>query len=237
MYLDIFSIKKYFFKRLKEKYYLYDRNLYENHKLSFSQEGEDIILARYFEGRKSGFYVDVGAHHPQRFSNTFSLYMNGWRGINIDATPGSMEMFNQLRPNDINLELAISENPEHLQYYLFEESALNTLDTKMANLYISKGWPLKSKIKVETVTLKDVLDKYAPSGKGIDLLNIDVEGYDYEVLMSNDWNKFRPKLILIESLDVQSLEDVCNCNVYRFLHKEDYKLVAKTYNTLFFKSN
>src|SRR5580658_8816405 len=76
---------------------------------SFSQEGEDMILASFFEGKKNGFYVDVGAHHPKRFSNTHHFYIRGWRGINVDATPGSMKLFRRTRPDDINIEAAVSD--------------------------------------------------------------------------------------------------------------------------------
>ena len=41
---------------------------------SYSQEGEDLILQRIFHNQKDGFYIDVGAHHPFRFSNTALLY-------------------------------------------------------------------------------------------------------------------------------------------------------------------
>ena len=58
--------------------------------ISYSQEGEDLILERFFEGKEIGFFVDIGAHHPMRFSNTYIFYLKGWRGINVDATPGSM---------------------------------------------------------------------------------------------------------------------------------------------------
>ena len=64
---------------------------------SWSQEGEDMILLRFFEYRRDGFYVDVGAHHPRRFSNTCALYRRGWHGINIDATPGAMQAFRRER--------------------------------------------------------------------------------------------------------------------------------------------
>ena len=57
-----------------------------NPRYSFSQEGEDLLIDRMFDGQSVGFYVDVGAHHPTRFSNTYLLYLRGWRGINIDAT-------------------------------------------------------------------------------------------------------------------------------------------------------
>jgi hypothetical protein len=60
---------------------------------SYSQEGEDMVLYRTFETVKEGFYVDVGAHHPDRFSNTYKFYKQGWRGINIDAMPGGMDPF------------------------------------------------------------------------------------------------------------------------------------------------
>ncbi|MFT7246563.1 MAG: hypothetical protein ACI82A_003940, partial [Candidatus Azotimanducaceae bacterium] len=70
---------------------------------SWSQEGEDQILRRIFEQQSTGFYVDVGAHHPKRFSNTFLFYKLGWQGINIDAMPGSMALFNRERSRDLNL--------------------------------------------------------------------------------------------------------------------------------------
>ena len=68
-----------------------------------------MILRRIFIGKLTGFYVDIGAHHPKRFSNTYIFYQRGWRGINIDAKPGTKEVFNKLRPRDINLEVPISE--------------------------------------------------------------------------------------------------------------------------------
>ena len=74
---------------------------------SYSQEGEDLLLRRIFEHQKIGFYVDVGAHHPFRFSNTYLLYKRGWRGINIDAMPGSMRLFRKFRPRDTNIECGV----------------------------------------------------------------------------------------------------------------------------------
>jgi len=99
---------------------------------SYSQEGEDLILLRIFEKKRIGFYVDVGAHHPFRFSNTYRFYLRGWRGINIDPMPGSMRLFNKFRKRDINLELAVGENEDTLIYYMFNEPALNTFDEGLA---------------------------------------------------------------------------------------------------------
>lgn len=76
---------------------------------SYSQEGEDLILKRFFSNKEKGFYIDIGAHHPKRFSNTYLFYSKGWNGINIDAMPGSMRLFNQIRKRDLNLEVPIAK--------------------------------------------------------------------------------------------------------------------------------
>src|SRR3989304_3055726 len=102
------------------------------YRVSFAQEGEDLLLVSLFEGQASGFYVDVGAHHPRRYSNTLALYSKGWNGINIDAMPGSMRPFQEARPRDINLELAISDERRVLTYYEFNEPALNGFDPELA---------------------------------------------------------------------------------------------------------
>ena len=112
---------------------IYYNNLLKYASLSYSQEGEDMILKRIFNEKKNGFYIDVGAHHPKRFSNTHYFYLKGWRGINIDAMPSSMKLFNKQRPKDINLEIAISDKKEVLTYYGFNESALNSFSKEISN--------------------------------------------------------------------------------------------------------
>ena len=74
---------------------------------SYSQEGEDLIMEHFLFCKPTGFYVDVGAHHPKKYSNTYRLYRRGWRGINIDANPGSMVEFRRVRPRDINVEAGV----------------------------------------------------------------------------------------------------------------------------------
>lgn len=96
------------------------RNLYITHfhTKSYAIQGEDLILRELFEYAKSGFYVDVGAHHPFRFSNTYLFYKVGWRGLNIDAMPNSMKLFNRFRPRDINIECGVAFNGGGGQYDL-----------------------------------------------------------------------------------------------------------------------
>lgn len=205
---------------------------------SYSQEGEDIILRRILGEKKTvGFYVDVGAHHPKRFSNTHHFYKKGWRGINIDAKPECMEIFRRVRPRDINLEFALSDKRQTLIYYCFNDSALNGF-LKPLSMERNKKEEYKiiDEIKIETLTLAEVLDTYLPSDTTIDFLSIDVEGLDFQVLTSNDWSKYKPNVVLVEDLNF-TFDIPDNSEIYKFLIDKGYHLVAKTMNTLFYINN
>lgn len=185
------------------------------------QEGEDILLKQLLCNQTSKFFVDVGAHHPIRFSNTYSLYQSGWRGVNIDATPGSMRLFQELRPEDINIEAVISDLHEPLCFYIFEEGALNTSDVKLAQEYIASGWPLQKTVVLKPQRLSAVLDRSVPCGMEIGMMSIDVEGHELHVLQSNDWEKYRPHIIVLELLDTP----LCKLEehpVSLFLHTQGY---------------
>jgi FkbM family methyltransferase len=202
---------------------------------SWAQEGEDLVLRRFFEGQKQGFYVDVGAHHPHRFSNTFWFYRRGWRGINIDAMPGSMELFHLHRPEDINLELAISDQPE-MTYFIFNDTALNGLCAEVAERRDGKrGNFIVERLAVTTRTLEQIFDEHVPSDRRIDFLTIDVEGHDLDVLRSNDWSRFRPRMVLAEDLEKLPLDELSHSRLCKFMREIGYRACARTFNTLFFE--
>ena len=205
---------------------------------SYSQEGEDLVLQRIFNDKQNGFYVDIGAFHPKRFSNTYFFYKKGWVGINIDAMPGSMKKFNSIRKKDINIELPVSNVKEILTYYIFNEPALNTFSKNLAESRNGKyGYRILEKRKIETIKLSEILDKYLPNNiNDIDFMSIDVETLDYEVLLSNDWEKYSPKIILIEDLkfDINNLN---NSDINKLLVQNNYTFFAKTVNTIFYKRN
>jgi FkbM family methyltransferase len=204
---------------------------------SYSQEGEDMILRRLFEKQTRGFYVDVGAHHPKRFSNTYFFYKKGWNGINIDAMPGSMDLFQRLRPRDINLEKPIAKCKQVLTYYMFNEPALNGFSKELSGQRNGQGqYFIKATKEIETTTLEDVLDNNLPFGKEIDFLSIDVEGFDFMVLKSNNFEKYKPKVILIEVLGC-CLDEIFDSEIVLFLAQHDYSVFAKTVKTVFFKRN
>jgi FkbM family methyltransferase len=217
---------------------IYNNSIYGFSIKSYSQEGEDMILKRIFDRKKEGFFVDVGAYHPKKYSNTFYFYKLGWSGINIDAMPGSMKIFNKARPRDINLEMPVSSKKQILTYYAFNEPALNSFNKELSYERNGKdGYRIIFEKEIETLTLSDILDKYLPTTiKEIDFMSIDVETLDFDVLKSNDWKKYNPLIVLIEDLNFK-IQDLSNSEIYNFLKQYNYDFFAKTVNTHFFKRN
>lgn len=203
---------------------------------SYSQEGEDMILRELFRGQPSGFYVDVGAHHPKRFSNTYYFYLRGWRGINIDAMPGCMRAFRRVRPRDINLEAGVARERGELRYFVFSDPALSTFDEQLAKERVAAGrYSILYTRLVQTYPLSEILQAHLPPGQRIDFMSIDVEGFDLQVLLSSDWERFRPRYVLVESLQATEGRGVGRNAIDEFLATQGYAAIARTLRTIFFR--
>jgi FkbM family methyltransferase len=172
--------------------------------------------------------VDVGAHHPVDKSNTYAFYRQGWNGINIDANPDAIQLFKSRRPRDINILAAISEHPDEHVYTKFHNSAFNTLDSKTANTVAASGQKIVGQITVKTRTLRSVLDEFIPKSRLIDFLSVDVEGFDLEVLRSNDWTQYRPTVVVVECMDMYQHKCFSDIPVYSFMVSNNYTLWACT---------
>ncbi|NSL85354.1 FkbM family methyltransferase [Chitinophaga solisilvae] len=202
---------------------------------AYSSEGEDLILKRIFHQKEKGTYVDVGAHHPFRFSNTYLFYRMKWTGINIDPMPGSSALFNRYRPMDTNLEIGVSAERQLLTYSIFNEPALNTFSADKVKEYTREPqYKVIAEKKIETWPLADILDHYL-KGSSIDFLTIDAEGLDMDVLRSNNWDKYRPAYVLVES-QPNELSDINRSDLCRYMQEVGYNIFAKTYYTYFFKN-
>ena len=189
----------------------------------FSQFGEDLVLlGHFFRGQKTGFYVDVGAHDPVRYSSTRLFYRQGWRGINIEPIPAAFHKFEKYRPRDINLNLAVSAT---------EGEADFTIDAVFSRIQGTihahrDNEPGIRHIRVPTRPLRNILDQHLPPQTRIDFLNIDCEGHDRIVLESNDWERYRPRVVLVEDLGEDGgLDEFLQQRNYAFLlHMECTKI-------------
>ena len=182
-------------------------------------DGEDIAVLDYFKNKKSGFYVDVGCYHPVHRNNTYLLHKKNWNGINIDTSQFSIDLFNFMRPHDLNYNCAISNKNETIKlFYQKELSQLSTTEISQAKTVFQGN--IKEK-KIQAFTLNEILNRGKYKNIKIDFLDIDVEGADLKVLEGLSFDKYNPELICVEIHE----KEVKLSKIYNFLTEKKYKLI------------
>lgn len=202
---------------------------------SYSSFGEDRLILKFLAKRPAGFYVDVGAHEPRDYSNTYALYRRGWRGLAIDPDPDSIAAFRRDRPEDKVAHCAIGTQPGEVTLHLFNDRSMNTVDEDLFQKTLTN--PRKrhqGDIKVTRKTLAAVLAELVPTSSTVDFMNVDCEGADLDVLRSNDWARFHPGLLAVEDLELD-LERVTESHIFRFLRPLGYRLVSHLHYTSIYR--
>lgn len=165
--------------------------------ISYAQNFEDVMLNRLFPDKESGFYIDVGAHHPVIDSVTKAFYERGWHGINIEPVKEYFKLLEKDRERDINLNVAVGETASELEFFELESTGLSTFNQATAyELAEVNNYAVKS-YKVPLKTLADICHEQVKCQ--IDFLKIDVEGWEEQVILGHDWKNFRPVVIVLEA--------------------------------------
>jgi len=209
---------------LMETLYLLRKTWLTRHtRRHYSQFGEDVVLNDWLDKQvRDGFYVDVGCYHPTKFSNTAFLYKRGWRGINIDMDAIKVKCFEMARPDDTNINAAVSDNQETVTVYNFSRYGLgSTIDPEVVK---NTPMPVLSKTEIETRTLTDIIDDSEFRDRQIDLLTIDAEGHDFNVIRSLDMDRYRPKILLTET-HLTDIHQILDLPMHRHLESEGYRLL------------
>ena len=108
--------------------------------ISYAQNFEDVVLWRALKHVESGFYIDVGAAHPDDYSVTRAFYDRGWRGINVEPTSQVIRLTGA-RPRDINLHMAVGGSPGELTLFVVEDNEdISTVDPVIAEARCAAGW-------------------------------------------------------------------------------------------------
>lgn len=198
------------------------RALDRERRRAYSQTGEDLALSCILRS-EPGFYVDVGCNHPTKNSNTFALYKAGWTGICIDANPSLVAQFKRLRPRDVSICAAISDEEREVVFTDFVNDAVSSLDTEYVDSWKGNTAIARQRI-VTTRTLSAVLNEIG-SPRVFDLLSIDVEGHDANVLRSIDLDVYHPQVIVVEmhGFDINRPHESA---IYRYLAARNYRLAG-----------
>ena len=210
-----FKLFYFFYKILK----IFKNSKKKTHLGEFS---EDVFVRRFFKKTSKGFYVDVGAYHPIKGSLTYDLYKNNWKGINIDLSKISIDLFKISRPKDINLRTAITDFDGKTFFY--ENSPINQQNSLIGNSNAKK-------IEIDCYKLNTILENHKI--QKVDYLNVDAEGNDFKVISTFDFKKYKPSLVSIE-YNNYNFKNLMNSDINILMEKNDFKIVSKFGVTCFY---
>ncbi len=165
-------------------------------KVSYAQNMEDILLDRLFRGKK-GTFIDVGANHPTHNNNTYYYYLRGWRGVNVEPVHSAFQLFGDIRAEDLNLEVAVSDVEGHLPFFEIPDcNGLSSLSSEMAEDQKARGFRVIER-KVPVRTVAGLVEQYQLDPP--DIFSIDVEGNEENVLKGIPLDRWQPKVFVIEA--------------------------------------
>ncbi len=204
---------------------------------SFSQSGEDLLIDAFLGHMEKGFYVDIGAHDHIALSNTCKFYLRGWNGIQVEPNYKKIDHFKKYRPRTTSLNIGIGERSRST-FFIFDSAIISTFSEEEARVHESFGHVIIEKTEIEVIPLKAVFETHL-NGNTIDFMSVDTEGYDLEVLKTNDWNKYRPRLVIIETAEYNREKFGGKLNhIYDpYMSSIGYQKIADTYLNTIYKDN
>jgi len=194
---------------------------------SWSQFGEDEFIVQEMNASSGGnaisqgYYVDIGANHPARLSNTYRLYNLGMRGLCADPNEMLCQLIARYRPEDDVVACAVGPEDKLARFYELARHEFSTFSQSEYEMRIAHGHRLRRAALKPVLRLATILESYRPPGRPrFELLSVDTEGWDEQVLRSNDWQRFRPRLIVVESNT-----DEARAGAQAYLQSVGYELV------------
>lgn len=199
---------------------------------SWSQCGEDLILRYLFDllhiARPS--YIDIGAHHPWYYNNTYLFYRQGARGVNVEPDPALYAGLRRWRRRDVNLNTGVGPSEAELEFYLMSNRTLNTFSAAEARKYVEQhGQRIVDTRRIRVETFAQTVDTHM--GRTPDLVSLDVEGLELDILRSIDFSMHRPHVFCIETLSYAAGDGsgVKNSEIHALMLENGYLLHADTY--------
>ena len=183
----------------------------------YSQNDEELIIRDFFNDRKEGFFVDVGAGHYRINSTTFYLEKHlDWHGIAVDAIPNYERQYLEKRKNTHFFSFYVADkSDEKIDFYMIQKNRrLSTGDEEAAK----KEGEYKA-IKVPTITLNDLLEREGVTE--FDLLSMDIERAEPAALAGFDIRKYKPSLVCIEA-HKEAIDQILG-----YFHKNNYTVIDK----------
>jgi FkbM family methyltransferase len=201
-------------------------------------EAEDVLISLLLKAGESPAgrgYVDIGAHHPRNFSTTFLLYRLGWTGLLVEPNPALAQQLRRWRHRDVVEQCAVSDSSGTATFYMYANPCYSTLSAAhAARLQDQEGMRPEQEIVTPVRTLRELAIAHPSVFGRAELLKVDAEGHDIQVLRSNDWSTFRPRLVVAEMLG-ETAATAGRDQVAEFLQEQGYFLRSFLYHSAIFE--
>ena len=222
------------------KFYIFYNIYIRNRKFlkKGTQFGEDEYIFNLFKKNFKGKFLDIGCYHPTRHNNTYLMYKNGWTGINIDLNPLAIELFDFIRPRDININIGVSDSEDEKKLYFINEfNTQNTLDENQLNFLKNHHNIRDHEIvekKIKTKSLDTILDEHR--FYHIDFMNLDIEGHELKVLKTINFEKIKINYLCVEMIEHNQKSFENNEKIKDLLSQNNYNLIKSfNYNHIYKK--
>lgn len=208
---------------------------------SFSQSGEDMIVDFIFKakGIELPSYIDIGANDPMHLSNTAYFYEKGCTGINIEPNPILYKRIKNKRKKDINLNIGLGEKSGFLDFYVMDSDTMSSFSKENVEELCKKySFSVKEIVPVEVKTINEVCDVYW-GGRYPDYISLDVEGMDWQILNSMNFQRAGAYVICVETVEyTDGLDGGKDKDIIEFMTDNGYIVYADTHiNTIFVKKS
>ncbi|HEV3030942.1 MAG TPA: FkbM family methyltransferase [Polyangia bacterium] len=210
-------------------------------KWSYAQQGEDLVVENVLDaiGVKGPItYLDVGAFDPVLDSNTFAFYEAGGHGLLVEPNPAKIDRLRNVRPRDktLNVGVGLSAEPTTGDYYVIggpSAGLLNTFSKEDAEDVQTKSHGqhfIEKVLKLPLVNINTLMREQLAGAPTF--LSIDTEGLDLGILKTMDFDRYRPDVICVETMEVGG--DAVSVDILRLLESKRYSARGATFvNTIF----
>ena len=195
--------------------------------MNYSQIGQDLEVSKFYNNKKDGFFIEIGASDGIEFSNTYLLEKNyNWKGICVEPIPERFELLCKNRGNSLCYNMAVyNESNKQVTFDIANNCDLFSGISANIDCYKKLVDANKSQILINTISFNDLLEK-ANAPFFIDYLSLDTEGSELEILQSVDLNKYTFGLIDVEHNYVEPrrsvIRNLLTSNGYHYLRENKF---------------
>lgn len=202
---------------------------------SYSQAGEDVIAANILLNMRNKVdqisYLDIGANHYKNFNNTFRFYQKGYSGVLVEANPTLINELKKYRSRDtiLNYGIGVTSNKK-LDFYVTNGGGLSSFNKNFIDQSISHDNDVyvEKIMQVSIITFNEVMEQYFENTPTI--VSIDIEGDEYNILSSINYQKYRPIIFIVETVEYQKYTALKNKrdDIIKLMKNNDYEEYAFT---------